>query len=469
MALNRGLAQGLSVVVDYDSQIRDLQQQDQVNASIRAEKQRNAYLFGHDLEFGKANNKWDGPMLNEFTEKRVKEMGAYIQENPDWSYDPMKYGKVSMMKRELRDNPIVQRASRFSQQAAAYQEYANDPKNSMFINDLEPYRKQIDNYLNTGSIDGVYGNDKEFMFTPPHQGVDSAEVIRNHFNDVNARGIAIWGDNLNRQYVTQEDMYAAAYSLATDNSINGRTLQREWAELGEEGQKVFGGDMARWIVTRGKAHVQEDKFIRRSEGGSGSGKGVGYNPYNEQLFKPAIVAMARGVNDPVVQVSPGVLSGAVTNRNGGVEMRDAVMVKSKLDQNGQEVVLDRMPLPYLGEFQNAAETGRARYKTVPDENGKPVNIDRVELEVSTELSAQQIQDMLGEDIIDVSWYQGSPDEPNDFEIKPEYRRIFQKTGKLGEDGTQMLRMNVWLPAPNNLNLFYNNKQVNKLKGTAPDN
>lgn len=326
---NPGLKKGLAVSFNYDQRVADIaRQNDQMRqAKLYAENQ--AKMMAEDFEYNNAMNAWDNTQVKQYAQGKIKELGSFIRENPDYKYNLDKRIIYNNLKRELKDNPYLNAGMQVDANIKAMQAYMNDPKNAPLVQSEEftPIKQQYENYLKTGSIDGNTANRKLFTFTPPEELVDTTPMLSKYAsmaaqNGKDTKWLAKGAGSIH-QFVSDTDKALAAEGAINDKVL-GKHLQREYndyvAKLGE-GQPPMS--IKQYVVAKMQPYFKGDEYKNFSyatgDGGAGKGQSAGTRNFYKELIDRA--RAASGVNKVVAADPDGVnqvLTGGkgVLNTNG---------------------------------------------------------------------------------------------------------------------------------------------------------
>ena len=295
-----GIRKGLAVDLGFNQGVADIaRQNDQMRqAKVYAENQ--AKMQAEDFDYNNAMNAWDNTQVKEFAQGKIKELGAFIRDNPDYKYNLEKRIVYNNIKKELKDNKPLLEGMQVDANVKAMQAYMNDPKNAPLVQSEEfsPIKAQYENYLKTGSTDGNLANRKLFTFTPPEELVDTTPLLSKYASLTGQNGKDTkWlanGVGSVHQFVSDMDKAAAAEGAINDKVL-GRHLQREYndytSKLGE-GQKPL--TLKQYTVEKMKPYFKGDEYHNfnyatgaKKSGGSGSGADATDKNYYTELIKHA--------------------------------------------------------------------------------------------------------------------------------------------------------------------------------------
>lgn len=305
-----GIRKGLAVDLGFNQGVADIaRQNDQMRqAKLYAENQ--AKMQAEDFDYNNAMNAWDNTQVKEFAQGKIKELGAFIRDNPDYKYNLEKRIIYNNIKKELKDNKPLLEGMQVDANVKAMQAYMNDPKNAPLVQSEEfsPIKAQYENYLKTGSTDGNLANRKLFTFTPPEELVDLTPYAQKYASSIarNGKEEKKWnGVGTIRQYAKEDDKIAAVNSAMND-PVAGKHWKRKYNHYLStipEGEKPISFEQM--VYRDFQPFVKEDEYktYNYSTGaGKGSAKGndaPALSPY-KSVYERAFTAYAQnGKSTPV--------------------------------------------------------------------------------------------------------------------------------------------------------------------------
>lgn len=222
-----GLARGLAQDLQYDQRIADLRYQKQEMDRATAINDAKAKMFSDDMDFQNATNSFDNPRIKEFAKNQIAALGKYVTENPDWASNVQKRSQVNLMKRELKDNPMLHQGLASD---AALKQYNADlaevAKNPEFHNKkaYEDLSIQAKNYTLYGNQDGEeaakkFGT-KAFVYTKPRDFRNVTKdwaALGNDFKDLKRNSMAGKGRNAFQEYANPDSLRAMATQYYSEN------------------------------------------------------------------------------------------------------------------------------------------------------------------------------------------------------------------------------------------------------------
>lgn len=234
-----GLARGLAQDLQYDQRIADLRYQKQEMDRATAINDAKAKMFSDDMDFQNATNSFDNPRIKEYAKNQIAAIGKFVTENPDWTSNVQKRSQLNLMKRELKDNPELQRGmasdEAFKKLNADLAEVAKNPE----AHDEEEYNNllaQRDNYIKYGNQDGEEAakqvGTKAFVYTKPRDLRDLNKdwaSIGNDFQDKKRASLKGGGRNSYQEYANPESLKIVANQYYSQNK---KQIDREAAKVG---------------------------------------------------------------------------------------------------------------------------------------------------------------------------------------------------------------------------------------------
>ncbi len=227
MAIQAGLARGLAQDLQYDQRIQDLRYQKQEMDRAQALNAAKVKMFVDDTDYMNAVNSFDNPRIKQYSEQVIKDLGKYINENPDYMYDAQKMMEVKRMKRQLKDNPYLHQGMASDDAIKKYNadlaEVAKNPERHS-KGAYEKIALQLENYKKFGNQDGEDAaralGTKAFTYTKPRDFRDLNEdwkVIGNGWKDVKQESMAGKGRNAFSEYANPETLKITASQYYSQN------------------------------------------------------------------------------------------------------------------------------------------------------------------------------------------------------------------------------------------------------------
>lgn len=310
-----GTRRGLAQSFNYDQQVADIaRQNDQMRqAKLYAENQ--AKMQAEDFDYNNAMNAWDNTQVKEFAQNKIKELGSFIRENPDYKYNLEKRIVYNNIKKELKDNKPLLEGMQVDANVKAMQAWKDDPKNAPLV-DTPEFKRQLseyDNYLKSGSIDGNSANRKLFKFYPPEEHMDTTPDLIKYANaanyDMEKTEYLSGSTGAKKRWVSDARKGDVAKAALGDAKL-GRELRWEYNKyLSEQGEGAQPITLEQYAVTKLNPYfkaVEHDKFgiptKNKDSDGNGSTKSkmdLFGNLVNTAMSNPntAVSAIGKGVKN----------------------------------------------------------------------------------------------------------------------------------------------------------------------------
>lgn len=418
-----GVAKGLAQDFQYDQRINDLRYQKQQSDRASALNEAKAKLYADDLDFMNAANSYDNPRIKDFAKKQVGVIGKFASDNPGWEGNVQLRGQMNLLKRELKDNPDLQRGmasdAAFKQLNEDLAEVAKNPEQHD-IGAYDALMAQKDNYVRFGNQDGedaarVHGA-QAFVYRKPKNFIDLNKefaAVGNDFRDMK-REVGKGGRNAYQEYSNPESLKVIANQMYSQNKTQ---IDREAAKTGL--------DPIVYTMKGIDAHVK---------------KVQDYGDYN---LSDAMTMRAMAKRDA---------GGAEKEASGPTTWDKEIKGKPMGMENGETMMKVIGPPPNVTLKDNQGNpidlsdidfkyTGNHRYVEVPvlDNNGKTVKQRQKIFEVYT-MVPKDISDNLG--ITKDSWF-GDDEISNNFADNKNISRVPRQT----KDGKteNFTKIKTWVP------------------------
>lgn len=232
-----GIVRGLAVDSGLDQATNDLFKFDEMNRRAQATSAAQAAMFADDLDFQNAANRHDNPLIKEFAKKQISAIGKFVSENPDWQTNVNKRSQINLMRRELKDNPELNRGLASDTAYKSYlgdlQEVAKNPQQ----HDVDAYdnvQRQWNNYLQYGNQDGAEAlrneGKKAFIYQKPRDFINLPDTLLKAGQGINP-SLVLKGKNLGEYTRTADPKHINAIK-DTIWKENGRQIQVEAQKMG---------------------------------------------------------------------------------------------------------------------------------------------------------------------------------------------------------------------------------------------
>jgi len=219
-----------------------------------------------DFDYNSAINAWDNTAIKEYAQGKIKELGAFVRENPDYLYNVDKRIAYNNIKRELKDSKPLMEGLQVDANVKEMEKWKNDPKNAPLL-DTPEFQKTLQdyqNYVKTGSTDGNTANRKLFTFYPPEERMDTWGELNKIAKATQLKGESasyLRGTKTTKKFVTEADKLDQA-RLALSNLNLRRGLEHEYNKYLEsgvpEGQKPL--TLERYVYANMKNLFPNDEY-----------------------------------------------------------------------------------------------------------------------------------------------------------------------------------------------------------------
>lgn len=430
--LQYGTAAGLAKEFDWKFATQNLQDQEQLDRQARIDAENKAIMLGEKFKFGHANNEWDSQQLTAFTEAKLSEIGKFTAENPDFVYDVGKWATFSKLTSDLENNDILSRSMRYDRNRETFQKFIAENPDATEDPAIQLQLQEMENYNKTGSVDGVLGSNKEYVFRSPDLDWDPTAQIGAVYSKLaltetyDKKGVGI---GATKAEVPEAQLYATASSL-----LNGRDkgkYMRSWNAMSEADRAYYNNDPARWVSTVGKGFTATEitaGTVFKPDNGSGSGSGGSDGKFTFPAYYRDIETLQPGQSTYTPYA--GALSGV---KGGKFAIQGELMVPMK-DENGNTIL--KPVKGYAGQTVDAINTGKI--------HKDPMGIPMVEVQVKVPATRELVsQNLLADNSSWHDWYEFEPDDYENSEANSEVASM-----EKGPDGknTGYVFITTWQPA-----------------------
>lgn len=163
MALTYGLRAGLAQDFGYDQQINNLHYNEQLNRQAKLMAEKKAAMFADDFEYNNAMNQHDNPLVKQFAQAKIKEIGAFVNQNPDWETNVSKRAQYKQLIHDLKDNPDLNRGM------------LSDANYSQFQKDLAEKSKNPE-LFDSGAYNEIHNQWKNYVKYGNQYGEEAAKT-----------------------------------------------------------------------------------------------------------------------------------------------------------------------------------------------------------------------------------------------------------------------------------------------------
>lgn len=152
--LEYGLRKGLAQDALYSQQVDNLHYNEQMNRQAQLMAEKKAAMLADDFDYTNAMNQHDNPLVKQFVQGKIKEIGAFINQNPDWQTNVGKRAQYKQLIRELKDNPDLNRGMLSDANYSQFQKDLAEKSKHPELFDAGAYnevKKQWNNYIKYGN------------------------------------------------------------------------------------------------------------------------------------------------------------------------------------------------------------------------------------------------------------------------------------------------------------------------------
>jgi hypothetical protein len=329
-------------------------------------------MFVDDTDYMNAVNQFDNPRIKQYSEQVIKDLGKYINENPDYMYDSQKMMEVKRMKRQLKDNPYLHQGIASDDAIKKlHADMAEVAKNPDMHNKgaYEKLAQQEQNYYKFGNQDGEDAartlGAKAFVYNKPRDFRDlNADFvdIGNKFKDVKQTAMAGKGRNAFSEYANPETLKIVANQYYSQNP----------EQIAQEAAKA-GMDPVEYVMKGIDAHIPK----RVDYGDYGLIDAMTLRNMDRRAAKKDGAEAPQGPTTWDVEIK-----GKMEGKESG-EIFDRVMDTPKdvkiRDNNGKEIDLSGVEFKHTGAHKVFEETVIGR-------DGKPKKVKVKKVEVFADLT-----------------------------------------------------------------------------------
>lgn len=293
-----GLAQGLAVKVPYDDMVQDMYRNQAYRQNQQQQAEQRAKMFADDTQFTNAMNAYDHDIVSNYARAKITDLGKWTSQNPNWRYDPNLRAQYQNMVNDIKDNYYLRTGLQVDAAIKDFQAFQKDPKNADVLDlpEMVQYRRQLENYLKSGSIDGNTANRLLFDFKPPFEGYNTTPDIIKYAQAAKKSGVNMKylpdGGRSMVQFVSDADKQASVNAYLND-VIDGRKARYEYnhyiANLGEKDSKPT---LQKYWLDKFEPHFKSPDYStphydaagKNGKGGNtGEGGNNGINPYDKLI------------------------------------------------------------------------------------------------------------------------------------------------------------------------------------------
>lgn len=221
MAMNFALPIGLAQTINYEGKINDLHYNELAMKRVKDEQEAKAKMFADDTDYTNAMNSFDSPKVKEFARAKIKEIGAFVNANPDWQTNVSKRIQYKQLVKELKDNEDLKRGLASDKSYDEYQKDLAEKSKHPELLDADAYKQvgdQWDNYTKFGNQFAKSQEEadklgrKSFVYTAPKDFADLTQAgleYGNKFKDFDVKPLAGGGLGSYEEIPKEDDLNAS--------------------------------------------------------------------------------------------------------------------------------------------------------------------------------------------------------------------------------------------------------------------
>lgn len=234
-----GLYHGLAQSFQANERINDLYRREEAANRAKAMAEAKSKMLADDVKFQNAMNSYDNAIIKQANQKRIQELGDWINSNPDWSYNTQKRMVYNQMIDDIRTNSDVMRGMASDQAFAEMNKDLAEVAKNPNMYDQEAYNEllaQKQNYLKYGHQNGAEAFAKEgaqpFVYRKPKDFVDLPKTLLDYGNSIQDYDVVKpKGGNVGEYYTKPTDAAIDAVKKSVYQQ-HGRQIMVEAQKLG---------------------------------------------------------------------------------------------------------------------------------------------------------------------------------------------------------------------------------------------
>lgn len=311
--LDFGLSSGLAYKHNFQQDIANEQNLQQLDRQARIDAENKAKLFADEFKFGEATTDYNKQKLKEYSESVIKDIGKFINDNPDYRTNPMKYAQYRQKTQSLLNNDWTKNDMNFQGMQKEYAKHLAQHPEDVDRPEIIRMADQIKNYKATGDIYGKQGENNQFEFSPPKPYVDlnsEAQKDMNGFASFEYRKArpdesSLLGNDAVFQKPKEKELNAktAAYYDRHKEQLDNQATKAGFNNGQEYAKSLTSAQVPEKYITPPRDYVSEQEQILKLKA-----------KYKGQESKSADPFQADVVNKKYGSVNPEVMQGALGPR-----------------------------------------------------------------------------------------------------------------------------------------------------------
>lgn len=236
MLLDFGLSSGLAYKHNFQQDIANAQRNEMLDRQARIDAETKTRLFADEFKFGEATTDYNKQQLKAYTEKLIPEIGKFVNDNPDYRTNTMKYALYKQMTGQLLKNKWVDNDMKFQGMQKEYAKHLAEHPEDVNLPEIQAMASQIEKYKRTGDVLGEIGKDRQFNFSTPAPMLDTEKIISDRGSKLTQSGFDTTPYG-NIEYATNLDAQTAAKQLLGDPAFS-RSVQLKMRSSGVKANPV---------------------------------------------------------------------------------------------------------------------------------------------------------------------------------------------------------------------------------------
>jgi hypothetical protein len=292
--INFGIGEGLAYKHDFNADMNRLQTNQILDDQAKINYENQVSLLGDQLQAKHLETTWDNEQQTVFLEGKVKELGTFVMQNPDYRSQPLLMRQYKTMMSEMQDNDFVRNSMNANTNYGMLVDYIAKNPGSENAPDIQAQLQAYENYNTTGSADGISENRKKYVFSSPDT-FDPTMGIAAIYGKLQPKQEFISGKGFGATKTEVDETTMKSTANAILQGAEGYKYQRAWANMSESDKSLYGNDPVRWISSVGQGFTKASvdagqQWQKAASSGSGSGSGGGsanafsafYNDYRKE-------------------------------------------------------------------------------------------------------------------------------------------------------------------------------------------
>ncbi len=249
-----GLQLGLSQDLGYDKKINDLRYANQLKKQASIEAANKAKMFEDETDYKNAMNVFDNPIIKAKAQATIKELGRFMNENPDWETSPQKRLQRKEILSRLKDDPDLNRGlssdASYKQFQADLATKSKDPGvfDEAAYKDVMQQWKNYEKYGNQFATDEITAQKlgrQAFQYQQPQDLIDEAAVgleYGNKFHDLVVDKLPGGGSGSYKTKPNEKTLEAVAVDMYQRHK---RTLDLRYRQAGYKDPISYAKELIR--------------------------------------------------------------------------------------------------------------------------------------------------------------------------------------------------------------------------------